>query len=252
MTNDQEPNHHLKAAAKASGAFYFKQFKVEDGRSTMKVGTDAVLLGTVAEPEDAVSILEIGTGCGVIALILAQRSNAIIDAIEIDRASVEQASENARNSLWKDRINIIHKSLKDYTRHAAKNYDLIISNPPFFSRSLKSPCNKRNISRHNDELSFEELIHGSLKLLTQEGSLWIILPVNEGEEFMEMAGNSNLFIHFISKIIPKEGKSPHRIILQFKKTPIENTIVKTLVIRLHDNSYSEEYMHVTKEFYIDF
>src|SRR5512133_2382473 len=146
---------NLKANGKATGTFYFKQFKVEDGRSTMKVGTDAVLLAAIVEIEGAGKILEIGTGSGVIALILAQRSGARIDAIEIDRDSVSQAEENALNSPWKDRIDIIHSSLQEFATQSSNNYDLIITNPPYFSNSLKSSDKKRNISRHNDSLNFE-------------------------------------------------------------------------------------------------
>jgi len=218
----------------------------------MKVGTDAVLLGAAVESGTAANILEIGTGCGVIALILAQRSKARIDAIEIDEESVGQARENAGNSLWKDRINIIHSSLQDFIHLTEKKYDVIVSNPPFFSRSLKSSDKKRNISRHNDSLSYNELISGSLRLMLQEGSLWIILPVKEGMEFIEIAGKYSFFVHFLLKIFPKTGQKCHRIILHVKKTEPDKIKERTLAIKHADNSYSREYMEVTKEFYIDF
>lgn len=126
-------NDQLKKTGKVTDTFYFKQFKVEDGQSTMKVGTDAVLLGAAAGVENVEEILEIGTGCGVISLILAQRSNARIDAIDIDGDSVKQAEVNVMNSPWNDRITIIHRSLQQFTRQTERRYDLIISNPPFFS-----------------------------------------------------------------------------------------------------------------------
>jgi len=245
-------NNHLKKTGKVTGTFYFKQFKVEDGRSTMKVGTDAVLLGSVADVTKVANILEIGTGCGVIALILAQRSHSRIDAIAIDEESVKQAKENVMNSPWTDLINIIHSSLQEFIPQSKEKYDLIISNPPYFSRSLKSDDRKRNLSRHTDSLSFDELIFRASILMTTSASLWVILPVKESKEFMEIAGKSGLFIHFTIKITPKTGKAYHRIILQLKKLKAEKVEEKTLIIRNSDDSYSREYMDLTKEYYVDF
>lgn len=242
----------LKNSGKATGSFYFKQFKVEDGLSTMKVGTDAVLLGAAAEVEDAEEILEIGTGCGVISLILAQRSNARIDAIDIDEDSVKQAGINVMNSPWNDRITIIHRSLQEFTSQTRRKYDLIISNPPFFSRSLKSDQCKRNLSRHNDSLSFRELIQCSSLLMTDKASLWLILPARESREFISTALTSGLFIHSMIRIIPKPGKVYHRVILQIKKTQSLQAEEKTLTIKNTDGSYSVEYKELTKEFYLDF
>jgi tRNA1Val (adenine37-N6)-methyltransferase len=243
---------NLKNHGKATGTFYFKQFKVEDGRSTMKVGTDAVLLGAVVDLTDAANILEIGTGCGVISLILAQRSKASIDAIEIDEESVRQAKENVRDSTWADRITIINSSLQDFVKHTDNKYDIVVSNPPFFSRALKSPDNKRNISRHNDSLTFEELQKSSSLLKLDSGSLWLILPVKEGKEFIETAGKAGLFLHSELQIFPKAGKDCNRAILQFKKTPAEKKQERILVIKTAENSFTEEYIELTKEFYIDF
>jgi len=244
--------NYLKKLGKETATFYFKQFKVEDGRSTMKVGTDAVLLGAVAEVQHVKNILEIGTGCGVIALILAQRSQARIDAIDMDEVSVSQAKENVLNSPWKDRITVIHKSLQDYIHQTGKRYDLIISNPPFFSRSLKSCDKKRNISRHNDLLSFDELISGSLQIMSPDASLWVILPVIESVGFIEIAVKSGLFIRSSMKIIPKADKEYHRIILHLKKTEPEKIEEQTLTIKNANNSYSREYIKIMNELYIDF
>ena len=243
---------HLKKKGKSTGTFYFKQFKVEDGRSTMKVGTDAVLLGAFADVGEAEQILEIGTGCGVISLILAQRSNAQIDAIDIDEESVKQARENAGNSPWNDRINIIHSSLQDFVKHSERKYDLLVSNPPFFSNALKSPNEKRNISRHNDLLSYEELIIGSSGLMSAGGSLWVVLPAKESVAFIDIAVKSGLFLHFKVKVISKAKKECHRVLIQFKNTPSEKVKEKSLAIKNADNSYSMEYIELTKEFYIDF
>jgi tRNA1Val (adenine37-N6)-methyltransferase len=235
-----------------TGTFFFKQFKVEDGLSTMKIGTDAVLLGASAGVENAEEILEIGTGCGVISLILAQRSYARIDAIDIDGDSVKQAEVNVMNSPWNDRITIIHKSLQEFTRQTKRKYDLIITNPPFFSRSLKSEQSKRNISRHNDSLSFRELIQCSSLMMTDKASLWVILPARESREFISTALTSGFFIHSMIRIIPKPGKEYHRVILQIKKTHSLQPEEKNLTIKNTDSSYSMEYKELTKELYIDF
>ena len=246
-------NHNqLKKTGKVTDTFYFKRFKVEDGQSTMKVGTDAVLLGAAAGVENVEEILEIGTGCGVISLILAQRSYARIDAIDIDGDSVKQAEVNVMNSPWNDRITIIHKSLQEFTRQTKRKYDLIITNPPFFSRSLKSELCKRNISRHNDSLSFKELIQSSSLLMTENASLWVILPARESREFISTALTSGFFIHSMIRIIPKPGKEYHRIILQIKKTQSQQAEEKTLTIKDTNSSYSMEYKELTKDFYIDF
>jgi len=243
---------HLKKHGKETGIFYFKQFKVEDGSSTMKVGTDAVLLGAIAEVENSGNILEIGTGCGVIALILAQRSQSQIDAIEIDEESARQAGENIRNSSWKDRITIIHSSLQDFILRSEERYDLVISNPPYFSRSLKSSDKKRNISRHNDLLSFDELITGSTGAMSPGGSLWVILPVKESMDFIEKAMNYRLHLHLEMKITPKTGKECHRVIMHFMNAPAKTVAQKNFTIRNADNSYTMEYKEVTRDLYLDF
>jgi len=248
----QKSTDYLKNIGRQTSTFFFKKFKVEDGLSTMKVGTDAVLLGVVASVDSAYKILEIGTGCGVISLILAQRSQARIDAIEIDQESVIQATKNSVNSPWKDRIDIINCSLQDYLRQANEKYDLVISNPPYFSHSLKSSDKKRNISRHDDSLSFAELIEGSSELMLPSASLWVILPLNESRELVEKSGKSGLFLHYRLKTAHKKGNHYQRVILQLKKISSENIIEQTIAIKNEDDSFTEAYIELTKEFYIDF
>jgi tRNA1Val (adenine37-N6)-methyltransferase len=242
----------LKQSGKATGTFYFKQFKVEDGKSTMKVGTDAVLLGAAADVGGAGIILEIGTGSGVIALILAQRSTAMIDAIEIDEESAKQAGENTVNSPWAGRINIIHSSLQEFTRNYQRQYDLIVSNPPFFSCSLKSPDRKRNISRHDETLSYEDLASCSTGLMAPGASFWVILPFKESEVFTGIAKAEGLFPCYRLVIIPKEGRPGHRCILQFKRLAADTIEEKTLVILDGDGKHTQGYRELTKELYIDF
>jgi len=249
---EDERKTGLKNAGKAEGVFYFKHFKVEDNQSTMKVGTDAVLLGAVADVTHAIDILEVGTGCGIIALIMAQRSSARIDAIEIDPDSARQAAENVKNSRWHERIRVVHQSFQDFSQETGKTYDLIISNPPYFSRSLKSADQKRNLSRHNDTLSFSELSFGARGLLRPEGSLWIILPVSENLEFIDTAYKYGLFPHYHMKIFAKIGKPGYRSIFQFKQQKKESIKEEVLVIRNEDETYAEKYRELTRDFYLDF
>ena len=218
----------------------------------MKVGTDAVLLGASVDVSGAGNILEIGTGCGVIALMLAQRSQAIIDAIDIDEASVIQARQNAEASPWKDRMQFIHSSLQDYSLKSKKLYDTVVCNPPYFSRSLKSPVKTRNVARHNDTLTFTELVDISAKLITDTGSLWVILPVNEFDDFLEDARSHRFHIHYIMKITSIEDRAFQRMILQLRKIPPNTIIERQLAIKSADKSYTSEYKELTGEFYLDF
>ena len=233
------------------GTFYFKQFKIEDDRSTMKVGTDAILLASVVNTDDAAEILEIGTGCGVISLILAQRTQAHIEAIDIDEDSVAQALENAKKSRWKDRIKIINCALQQYTVQTRKKYDLIVSNPPYFSHSLKSEDRKRNISRHNDSLSFTELLNGISLLMKPEGSCWVILSAKETAEFIITAIKYGLHVHTLLKIFPKTGKPCHRVIFQFKKFIKKNVEENLLIINNEDGSYTKTFINLTRELYLE-
>jgi tRNA1Val (adenine37-N6)-methyltransferase len=242
----------VKRLGKATDVFYFKQFSIRDDRSTMKVGTDAVLLGIAADVAGAKSILEVGTGSGVIAMILAQRSDALIDAIDVDQDSVRQARENVASSPWPEQINIIHSSLQEFTPSNKRKYDLVISNPPFFSGSYKSHQKKRNIARHNEQLTFDELIENADKLLHEAGNLWVILPVKESLQFIDIAEYKGFYVQYILKIIPKAGKDYNRLILRLNREETDNIAIKTLTHWQEDGKWTPEYIKFTREFYIDF
>jgi tRNA1Val (adenine37-N6)-methyltransferase len=242
----------IKRLGKATDVFYFKQFRVKDDRSTMRVGTDAVLLGAAVDMAGAGKILEIGTGCGIIALMMAQRSDAMIDAIEIDADSVQQARENIMNSPWKERIHIFHSSFQEFTRTCSKKYELIISNPPYFSKSSKSGDAKRDIGRHTDCLNFNTLINHSKELMTETGSLWVILPVNESKDFIDTATKHDLFVNYMLLFIPKEGKASNRVVMKLSKDNTDRIIQDKLTHRNTNGSFSDDYMDFMREFYIDF
>lgn len=217
----------------------------------MKVGTDAVLLGASVNISDAHSILDIGTGCGVIALMLAQRSNVAISAIDIDKPSIEQAEENFKKSPWSDQLLAIPSSLQNFAKDSKEKYDLIVSNPPFFENSLESPDPRKKLSKHSNALSHSELITRAVKLLSPGGSFEVIVPFSEREKFVNLALIENLYCEKELEIYPKKGKTANRIILRFSKEKKEIEILE-LTIRNTDNSFTEEYISLTKNYYIHF
>ncbi|MCF8234372.1 MAG: methyltransferase [Bacteroidales bacterium] len=232
-------------------AFRFKQFEVEDSNSSMKVGTDAVLLGALAEGKgESRDMLEIGTGCGLISLMMAQRFQHLqIEAIDIDPESCNQAVENVRRSKWENRIEIRQQSLQQLARESEKQYELILSNPPFFENSLK-PANPRyHLSKHSKQLTHAELLAGIEKLLKKEGAFWVILPANTSKRFRETAFIHNLFITKSIRVFPKSNKAFNRIILKIQKTALPET-ASELLIHNSDNTYTEEYMALTADFYL--
>ena len=217
----------------------------------MKVGTDAVLLGSWVNPSIAKNILDVGTGSGVVALMLAQKSNAKIDAIEIDENSYLQAKENFENSKWSDRLKSINESLQSYQKKTDKKYDLIVSNPPYFVNSLKSNIEQKNIARHNINLTFEELIFCSAQLLSNSGSLYLIIPSNEAQNIINISEKNKLYCTEKLDIKPKESSDPKRSILKFE-TVQKKLICHFLTIEHSErHDYTEEYKELTKDFYLN-
>lgn len=236
----------------ANNYFKFKQFTISQERCAMKVGTDGVLLGAWADCENAKTILDIGTGTGLIALMLAQRSTAHIDAIEIDQSASEQAGENVTKSPWKSRISVINKSLQQFTEQIDKKYDLIVSNPPFFQNSLYAPNQSRTNARHNASLEYEDILDASLKLLSNNGTLSLILPYLEGTMFIVKAAEKGLYCVRQTNVLPNPGKAPKRLLLEFtkiKKPLVEQEIIIELNKR---HEYSDAYKNLTRDFYLKF
>jgi len=217
----------------------------------MKVGTDAVLLGSYADSGKSGKILDIGTGSGVIALMLAQRSEAVIDAVEIDPESARQAGENFKNSPWKTRMNIICSSFRDFFMIHSIKYNVIVCNPPFFFNSLKSPYPRKSLAKHNDTLGNEELLTGVKKLLAEEGLLYVILPYMESQIFSEKAMAEGLFLNREMLIQPKPGKPVNRVILVFGLSKKE-FYSDHITIRLENGNYSDDYKKLTCYYYLDF
>jgi tRNA1Val (adenine37-N6)-methyltransferase len=230
-------------------AFHFKQFSVEDDQSTMKIGTDAVLLGTWANPMEVKSILEIGTGCGVIALMLAQKSKAIIDAIDLDEASIRQARENFQESPWPDRIHPQCASLQEFCNETSSRYGMIVTNPPFFMDSMQSPDEKINRAKHTNLLSRKDLIEGVRNLMETDGVFLVILPDERNRNFYLLAESAGLYLTRQMKVRPRSDKPINRILSEFSLQPCALPVDEEIVIRNKDNSFTKEYLKFTGPYY---
>ena len=228
--------------------FAFKQFTVRHDRCAMKVGTDGVLLGAWTDLSHSRRILDIGTGTGLIALMLAQRCmDARITAIDLDSAAVEQAQENIQASPWKDRIEALQQDICTY--HPNGTFDTIVSNPPYFIDSLKCPDGQRSTARHTDTLDADRLIGKISELLTSDGRFSIILPAEQTEDLIRVADEKGLHPSRQTWVITRPGLSPKRILMEFRKTPV-TLQPDELVIELERHVYSEEYIALTQEFYL--
>jgi tRNA1Val (adenine37-N6)-methyltransferase len=237
----------------AADAFEFKQFTIKQDKCAMKVGTDAVLLGAWTSCRDAESILDIGTGTAVIALMLAQKCEAYIDAIEIDENAFNQAVENANASKWSKRVNIHHISLQNFAAVPRIKYDLIVSNPPYFIDSSKASDVERTKARHADMLPFADLVVGAKKLLSDKGRLCVILPLKEGALFRDIAESKGLYLSNLTRVRTTQDKQTEkRWLMQFEFKPSsfsENSIV---IEKDKRHEYSDEYKELTKDYYLAF
>ncbi len=236
----------------SSQVFEFKEFTIKQDQCAMKVGTDAVLLGAWVNCKDATSILDIGTGTGVIALMLAQKSSATIDAIEIDEASHIQATENCLASKWANRIKIYHTSLQGFAGSINLKYDLIVSNPPYFIDSSKAIGSERTKARHTDMLPFDQLISSAVKLLSEKGVLCVILPLKESELFRELAEAKNLHLSKLTRVKTTADKPEKRLLMQFEKNRKSFSEYFIIIEKDERHSYTDDYKELTKDYYLAF
>ena len=235
-------------------SFRFKQFYIEDSKCAMKVGTDGVLLGAWCpldryadriqntEYRPNYKILDVGTGSGLIARMMMQRfPEAEVEGIDIDEAAVEQAIENG--------VRAYISRLQEWKKE--DGYDLIVSNPPYFQNSLKNPDKGRELARHTDSLSYEELIDHSARLLREEGQLALILPADKELEMRQIAASKNLFLTHVTRVYSKESKPARRVLLAFRYqiSDISQT-EDTLVLEDEKGGRSTAYQELTKDFYL--
>lgn len=232
-----------------SKSFKFKQFAIKQENSLMKVGTDGILLGAWSSANAPQRILDIGTGTGLLALMMAQRyPQAYVDAIEIDEASALEAIDNIQNSPFINRVHVAHTSLQIFAEHTPHHYDLIVSNPPFFNTGLA-----RNTARHTHTLSHEGLFFCTKKLLNEKGQFCLILPKKEGEDFVHLAVNSGLYLAEKTNVRPKPTKAIERLLLRFSNFNLNEIIERELIIEREGTKriYTKEYIDLTKEFYLN-
>ncbi len=231
--------------------FRFKQFSLNQDRCAMKVGTDGVLLGAWASLEKhPESILEIGAGTGVIALMMAQRSpSQTIDAIELDDHAYEQCTENFESSPWGDRMFCYHAGLDEFVDEWEDTYDLIVSNPPFYSEDVSSGDKSRDQARQNQSLPFDELLEGVSRLLSPKGIFSTIIPFKEEEAFLHLAAQLNLFPQRITRVKGNPTSETKRSLLEFVFNATE-TKIKALTIEIRRHEYTQEYVDLTKDFYL--
>ncbi len=217
----------------------------------MKVGTDGILLGAWTDVSKCNHILDVGTGTGVIAIMMAQRcTNATVHAIEVESNAFDQALANINNCPWSDRIMVLNGMVQNFIPKV--KYDLIISNPPFFRNSLKAPIANRTIARHTDNLPFEDLIHFSVKNLSLQGKLSIILPVSEFRDFTNLAANHGLYLIRECLIKPVPYKTAKRVTMEFSLTSQNVTREQLTIESGQRHDYTPEYKKLTKEFYTIF
>ena len=234
-------------------SFAFKQFTINQDRCAMKVGTDAVLLGSWVFPNGSKTILDIGTGTGIIALMLAQKTETCIEAIDIDEDAVKQAKQNIQESKFAEKIHVSLISFQDYAKTTELKFDLIVSNPPYFEQSLKSVDEQRSQARHAYVLPFGDLLEGVVKILNPKGKFCLILPKLEAEKFRALAEKKGLHLSKLLRVKSRADKdTDKRHLMQFEFVPTEFS-EETLVIETdHRHHYTEEYKEFTKDYYVNF
>ena len=229
--------------------FHFKQFSVDHSNATMKVGTDGVLLGAWANVEGCVRLLDIGTGSGVIALMLAQRSSSLakIDAVEIEPVDAAQAQVNIGKSPWPDKVEVHCIAVQSFAPSFL--YDCIISNPPYFSNSFEPPDPRRVEARHTSSLTFHDLLFSANRLLAKNGSLNVVLPHVEGLSFIELAKTFGLFCSRNWTFKTRYEKPIERHLLEFKRVSLECEC-REIVLYNEGENWSEDYKNLTRDFYL--
>lgn len=234
--------------------FHFKEFTIHQDKTSMKVGTDAVLLGSwVSLDNFPDKILDIGSGTGIISLMLAQRCDAeTIDAIEIDENAYEQSVENFEKSDWADRLYCYHCSFEEFVDEISseeETYDLIVSNPPFYTENAETSSKSRTKARFTSALSFEDLVLGVSKILATEGFFLVIIPFKEEENFVKLANKNNLFLNKVCRVQGNPTSEVKRSLLSFSFQKMDVT-ESYLIIETERHQYTEDYINLTKDFYL--
>lgn len=233
--------------------FHFKKFSIDDSTAAMKVGTDAVLLGAWAPCKNETRILDIGTGTGILALMMAQRNHGVqIDAVEINHEASTLAIQNVKLSPWEEYIHIHNISIQEFSITNNYRYSLIISNPPFFTDSLKALDKARNIARHNDTLRVRDLLKITSELLSEKGKAVFIFPADAFENWKAEAFNQSLYFTSITGVKSSPIHKPHRLMIVLSKEENLQISDNVICIYISKKTYSNEYRDLTQEFYLNF
>lgn len=234
--------------------FKFKQFSVQQDKCAMKIGTDGVLLGAWCPIDNnPFSVLDIGAGTGILSLMLAQRSNAEqIDSLEIDEEAYEQCVENFENSPWSDRLFCFHAGLDEFTDEPEDEYDIIISNPPFYSEDFKTENSQRDLARFQDALPFEDLVEAADLLLSENGIFAVIIPYKEEEKFIDLCAEVELYPVKVTRVKGTPTSEIKRSLLAFKRYELSTLTADELIVEISRHQYTDEYIELTKDFYLKF
>ena len=231
-------------------SFRFKQFELSNSLSAMKINTDGVLLGAWTDAIGKTNILDVGTGTGIIAIMLAQRnSSAKITAIDIDEFAAKEAATNVEKCPWNERLNVIHTDFKTFTPEG--KFDLIVSNPPYFDNGIKAPDASRATARHNDTLDYAELISLASNILLDSGSLSLIAPYSRLDDITYNAELAKLYTTHQTCVFNKPSGNAIRVMMTLSKCRTEK-ITDSIAIYADTGGYTEEYKHLTKDFYLNF
>ena len=231
--------------------FQFKQFLINQSKATLKVCTESCIFGAYIPSHNAQNILDIGTGTGILALMLAQRTSAQIQAVELDQPSFEDAQDNFNNSPWKNKLEIELDDINNFTEKTSKRFDLIVCNPPFFIQQLKSPDVRTNSALHGNDLKPVDLFNIVDKLMLASGSFYVLLPESEMKTLVAQFTKANWKVDRYLEIYQKDNGTLFRIVAGFCRSgePVK-TVTEKLVIRKEDNSYTEEFKQLLQPYYL--
>ncbi|NUM31087.1 MAG: methyltransferase [Bacteroidetes bacterium] len=232
-------------------SFKFKQFAVKHSKSSMKVGTDAVLLGSWANFSNSLNLLEVGTGCGVISLIVAQREGKVnITAIDIDENSVIEAEENFKCSKWSNRLKSLNISFQNFTKTNHEFFDHIVCNPPFFANSTPSPLQSRHFARHTDKLNPQDFFENCLKTLNIIGKISIIIPSNDYNLWEKHSIENGFFTNRITTVFAYPTKVSERKLIEFSRNNLSIQYTEIYIRKGKNMGFTDQYLDLTKEFYL--